>query len=85
MAGAATGIGCTTAASLLIAIGGGILLDRWLGIEPIGVLSGVFLGLAAAGYSLYELTLLGDPDRGIVTVTKKDGEVLSGEDQSDGA
>jgi ATP synthase protein I len=84
MAGAASGIGCTVVVSLLVTIGGGILLDRWLGIEPIGVLSGVVLGLAAAGYSLYELTTLGNPDRGIITVTKDDGEDLSGENQKDG-
>lgn len=84
MAGAASGIGCTVVASLLICIGGGILLDRWLGIEPIGVLVGVALGLAAAGYSLYELTTLGNPDRGIITVRKKDGDGASGEDQMDG-
>lgn len=84
MAGAASGIGCTVVVSLLLTIGGGIFLDRWLGIEPVGVLSGVALGLAAAGYSLYELTMLGDPDRGIVTVKKKDGDGLSGEGQRDG-
>ena len=84
MAGAATGIGCTVVTSLLLAIGGGILLDRWLGIEPFGVLAGVVIGLAAAGYSLYELTLLGVPDRGIITVEKKDGNDLSGEVQPDG-
>jgi F0F1-type ATP synthase assembly protein I len=84
MAGAASGIGCTVVASLLLTIGGGILLDKWLGIAPIGVLSGVVLGLVAAGYSLYELTMLGNPDRGIVTVRKKDSGDLSGESQKDG-
>ncbi|CAN5569613.1 hypothetical protein BH23CHL2_BH23CHL2_07000 [soil metagenome] len=84
MAGAASGIGCTVVASLLICIGGGIFLDRWLGIEPIGVLTGVGLGLFAAGYALYELTMLGDPDRGIVTVKKRDGDEGSGESQRDG-
>lgn len=84
MAGAASGIGCTVVVSLLLTIGGGIALDRWLGIEPIGVLSGVVLGLAAAGYSLYELTTLGVPDRGIITVTKKDSDDFSGKDQTDG-
>lgn len=82
MAGAASGIGCTVVASLLLTIGGGIFLDRWLGIEPVGVLTGVALGLAAAGYSLYELTMLGDPDRGIVTVRKQDGDDLSGGSRS---
>lgn len=83
MAGAASGIGCTVVASLLLCIGGGILLDRWLGIEPVGVLTGVALGLAAAGYSLYELTVLGSPDRGIVTVKKRDGDEDAGESQSE--
>ena len=83
MAGAASGIGCTVVASLLICIGGGILLDRWLGIEPVGVLTGVALGLAAAGYSLYELTVLGSPGRGIVTVKKRDGDEDAGESQSE--
>ncbi len=78
MVGAASGIGCTVVISLLATIGGGVFLDRWLGIAPVGVLSGVALGLAAAGYSLYELTMLGDPDRGIVTVRKQDGDELSG-------
>ncbi|MEZ4520363.1 MAG: AtpZ/AtpI family protein [Thermomicrobiales bacterium] len=79
MAGAASGIGCTVVISLLICIGGGIFLDRWLGIEPVGVLTGVALGLAAAGYSLYELTVLGDSDRGIVTIKKRTGDDKSGE------
>ena len=78
LAGAASGIGCTVVASVMITIGGGILLDRWLGIEPIGVLVGIALGLVAAGYSLYELSVLGDPDRGIVTVRKQDGNDESG-------
>jgi ATP synthase protein I len=82
--GAASGIGCTVAVSLLMCIGGGIFLDRWLGIEPIGVLSGVALGLIAAGYSLYELAVMGDPDRGIVTVQKKPADDDSGGGQRDG-
>lgn len=84
LAGAASGIGCTVVASLLICIGGGIFLDRWLGIEPVGVLVGVALGMAAAGYSLYELSVLGSPDRGIVTVEKKDGDEDSGTSQGAG-
>lgn len=68
--GAASGIGCSVVVSLLLCIGGGILVDRWLGTEPVGVLVGVALGLVAAGYSLYELAVLGDPGRGIVAVDK---------------
>ena len=81
--GAASGIGCTVVVSLLICIGGGILVDRWLGTEPLGVLVGMALGLAAAGYSLYELAVLGDPDRGLVSVRKsapdEDAEPDSGQ------
>jgi len=82
--GAASGIGCTVVVSLLICIGGGVLLDRWLGTEPIGVLSGVALGLIAAGYALYELAVVGDPDRGIVTVRKKPVDDAAGESRQDG-
>lgn len=81
--GAASGIGCTVVVSLLICIGGGVLLDRWLGIEPIGVLTGVAFGLIAAGYSLYELAVMGDPDRGIVTVRKTTVDDTAGESRKD--
>jgi ATP synthase protein I len=75
--GAATGIGCTIVVSLLLCIGAGILIDRWLGIQPVGVLAGVALGLAAAGYSLYELTVVGDSERGIVKVRRRDQSALA--------
>ena len=78
--GAATGIGCTIVVSLLLCIGVGILMDRWLGIEPIGVLVGVALGLAASGYSLYELTVVGDPERGLVKVQKRDQTTIPSPD-----
>lgn len=70
--GAASGIGCTVVVSLLVCIGGGILLDRWLGIEPIGVLVGMVLGLIAAAYSLYELAVLGQSDKGVVRLDRSD-------------
>jgi ATP synthase protein I len=47
-----------------LCVGGGILLDRWLGTSPILLFVGLVLGLGAAGYSLYELAMLGVPDRG---------------------
>jgi len=62
--GAATGLGCTVVVSLLLCIGGGVLLDSWLGTAPVFVLIGVALGLFTAGYLLYELAVLGQPDRG---------------------
>lgn len=69
--GAASGIGCTVVVSLLVCIGAGILLDRWLGIEPVGVLVGMVLGLIAAGYALYELAVLGQSDRGVVRLNRE--------------
>lgn len=64
--GAASGIGCSVVVSLLVCIGAGILLDRWLNTTPIMVLIGMVLGMIAAGYALYELAVLGSPDRGLV-------------------
>jgi len=63
IAGAATGLGCSVVISLLIGILGGLFIDRWLGTEPIFTLIGVVLGLATAGYLLYELATLGRTDR----------------------
>lgn len=80
--GAASGIGCSVAGGLLLCIGGGILIDRWLGTEPVGVLVGMTLGLISAGYSLYELAVLGRPDRGVVRLDKKRDADDHGEDQA---
>lgn len=62
--GVASGLGCSIVVSLFLCIGAGVLLDRWLGTSPILVLAGVALGLATAGYFLYELVVLDVPDRG---------------------
>ncbi len=64
--GAASGIGCSVAVSIVVFIGGGVFVDRWLGTDPFGVLIGVALGLISAGYSLYELAMLGRSDKGMV-------------------
>ena len=61
--GAATGLGCSVVVSLIVFIGGGVLLDRALGTAPVLTLVGVALGLLAAGYELYELTRVGIKDR----------------------
>jgi ATP synthase protein I len=68
--GVATGLGITVVVSLLLCIGAGVLLDRWLGTSPILVLVGVALGLASAGYALYELAVLGIPDRGHIRLKR---------------
>lgn len=62
--GVASGLGCAVVASLIVCIGGGILVDQYFGTAPVFTLVGVALGLAAAGYQLYELTLIGRKDRG---------------------
>jgi ATP synthase protein I len=61
--GAASGIGCSVVASLLLCIGGGILLDKWLGTLPIFTLVGVALGLAVSGYLLYQLAVMNLPNK----------------------
>lgn len=61
--GTAVSLGFSMVATLVIFIGGGVLLDHWLDTEPMLTLIGVAIGLVAAGYQLYELALLGRPDR----------------------
>ncbi|HAX23499.1 MAG TPA: hypothetical protein DEU95_08870 [Chloroflexi bacterium] len=80
--GAASGLGFTVVGSLLLCVGGGILLDRWLGTMPIFTLIGVVLGLGAAGYSLYELAMLGDPKRGRVQLKSKTDAQTQGDSGS---
>ncbi len=62
-AGVASGLGCAVVVSLIVLIGGGILIDRAAGTSPVFTLIGVALGLIAAGYQLWELTQVGRGDR----------------------
>ena len=57
-AGTAAGMGCAIAATIVLCVIGGVLLDQWLGTTPIFILIGVALGLAGAGYQLWELAQL---------------------------
>lgn len=57
--GVATGFGCSIVAALVLCIGGGVWLDRQFGTSPVLTLIGVALGLAAAGYQLWELAHVG--------------------------
>lgn len=57
--GVATGLGCSIVAALVICIGGGVYLDHRFGTMPVLTLIGVLLGLAVAGYQLWELAKLG--------------------------
>jgi F0F1-type ATP synthase assembly protein I len=58
--GVATGLGCSIVVALILCIGGGVLLDRQFGTSPVFTLLGVALGLATAGYQLWELTKVGN-------------------------
>src|SRR5262249_34750511 len=57
--GVATGLGCSIVAALIVCIGGGVWLDNRFGTKPVLTLLGVVLGLAAAGYQLWELARVG--------------------------
>ena len=61
--GIATGLGCSVVVSLIVFIGGGVLLDRAVDSAPVFTLVGVAVGLIAAGYQLWELTRIGIRDR----------------------
>ena len=64
--GTASGLGCSVVASLLLCVVGGVLLDRWIGTGPVLTLVGILLGIVAAGYLLYELAVLSQPDKGLI-------------------
>jgi ATP synthase protein I len=51
----ATQLGTAVAASLLLAIGGGYLLDRWLNTRPAFLLVGIVVGLIASAYTVMDL------------------------------
>ena len=55
--GVAVTLGFGTAVSLAVLAGGGVWLDTRLDTAPLWSLVGLFLGLLAAGYQLYELVL----------------------------
>lgn len=61
--GAVQGLGCSIVASLIVFILGGLFLDQYFDTVPLLTLIGVGAGLAAAGYQLYELTLINRKDR----------------------
>jgi F0F1-type ATP synthase assembly protein I len=60
IAGMATGFAWSIVVTLIVLIGGGVLLDANLGTTPWLTLAGVALGLVCAAYQLWELTRLGD-------------------------
>jgi hypothetical protein len=70
-AGAAAGLGCSIVVTVVLCIGAGIVIDQKTGWSPVFTLAGVALALIAAGYQLYELSLLGRAGRGPGPVTRQ--------------
>ena len=89
--GVAAGLGCSIVATVVVFIIGGVLLDREFGTEPWLTLTGVGIAIIAAGYQLYELSILGRPGAkpGMVTrnierlVPDRTHESRAGENESD--
>jgi len=48
-------LGVRMGVSVILGVGGGLLLDRWLGTRPIFTLIGMVLGVAAAMYTIWDV------------------------------
>jgi ATP synthase protein I len=48
-----SGLGCMFAAAVLVFLGGGWLLDRWLGTLPVFMVVGALVGAALATLSIW--------------------------------
>ena len=59
-----TGVGWYVAACIIVGLGGGILLDRWLQTQVLFTLLGVVLGSATAFYGVYRMVrpLMGETE-----------------------
>jgi len=53
--GLAFDIGIRLGVCVVIGLGGGLLLDNWLGTRPIFTLIGMVVGIAAAMYTLWDV------------------------------
>jgi ATP synthase protein I len=51
--GALSGVGLTLVISTVLGLGGGIVLDRWLGTAPWLMLVGLLLGIASGFVNLF--------------------------------
>jgi hypothetical protein len=58
-------------ASIVLSVVGGLAVDRWLDRSPVFTLIGVALGMAAAGYQLYELAQIGRPDKSAGPIARR--------------
>ncbi len=62
--GLAAGLGFSVVISIIVFVGVGVFLDQRYDKAPIFTLTGVAIGLIAAGYQLYELTQIGRDGQG---------------------
>jgi ATP synthase protein I len=53
--GIAFDLGVRLGVSVVIGLGGGLLLDSWLGTSPIFTLIGMVLGIGAAMYTIWDV------------------------------
>ena len=53
--GMAMDLGIRLGLSVVIGIGGGVLLDNWAGTSPLFTLIGVVVGVGAAMYSIWDV------------------------------
>jgi ATP synthase protein I len=53
--GIAFDLGLRLGISIILGLGGGLLLDSWLNTSPIFTLSGMVLGIAAAMYTIWDV------------------------------
>jgi len=57
--GVAMDLGIRLGLSVVIGIGGGVLLDNWVGTSPLFTLIGVVVGVGAAMYSIWDVARTG--------------------------
>ena len=53
--GIAFDLGLRLGVSVILGMGGGLLLDNWLGTLPLFTLAGVVLGIGAAMYTIWDV------------------------------
>lgn len=66
-------IGLNIVVGLLVFIGGGILLDRWLGTLPIFTLVGIALGFIVVGALFWRLATMSVPKKDLTPRENHDG------------
>jgi F0F1-type ATP synthase assembly protein I len=62
--------GFTIVGAFVLFMGGGFLLDRWLGTSPLFLLIGMVLAFIGIGYSLYEIATIGYKPRAAKAAAK---------------